>query len=178
MKAAIVFLVLIFSIIACTDKYSYKQQSKARVSESEFILNKVVYDSIQVFVRANIQANLRSELYLLEFIDNKSDSMNYILTTLLKKSIPNKYRLCKYIYNIDSSILIINDSNALIDKNLMPKNQLSDIVGLHFSDDTGDVIFNPAIWKLSIIGNKVFVDRFYGQIEAEKKILPAKKFRP
>src|SRR5690606_13136299 len=104
MKAAIVFLVLIFSIIACTDKYSYKQQSKARVSESEFILNKVVYDSIQVFVRANIQANLRSELYLLEFIDNKSDSMNYILTTLLKKSIPNKYRLCKYIYNIDSSI--------------------------------------------------------------------------
>ena len=175
MKRVTIFLVSIFYLISCKEMVYNNQQIGVKTYEA--ILNMDVYDSIQVFVEANIQANLRSELYLLEFIDNKSDSINYMLTTLLKKSIPNKYRSCPFVYNKDSSILIINDINVLSGENLK-FNHLSDILGLHFSDDTGDIIFNPTTWKLSIVGNKVFVDRFYGQLEADKKILPAKKFRP
>jgi hypothetical protein len=91
----------------------------------ELKINSNVYDSIQTFVGVNQKANMRSEVYLLDFLYKTPDSTCYQLTTLLKKSINKKYKNSFYMYNIDSSLLIINDFNNKIYDNSNIKISLS-----------------------------------------------------
>ena len=176
MKKAI-WCMLLFPFIGCIDQN--KPASGRNTCEFELKMNKNIYDSIQVFVSVNVRNNLRSEVYLLKFIDNRSDSVDYILTTLKKEHISEEYKSSTYFYNKDSSLLIVKNSNDRLFNDSNIENKLEKLDNVRFLKKIDSGIFNPLVWKLTMVEDKILIDRFYGAKEAEKNvIIPKTPFRP
>jgi hypothetical protein len=174
MKKA-VWCILFFPFIGCIDQN--KPTSGREVCELK--MNKNIYDSVQTFVNINVRNNLRSEIYLLKFIDNRSDSVDYVLTTLKKEHISEEYKNSTYFYNKDSSLLIVKNSSDWLFNDSNIGNKLEKLDNVRFLKEIDSGIFNPLIWKLTMVEDKIFIDRFYGAKEAEKNvIIPKTPFRP
>jgi len=171
MKKVLSYILLFFA-------FGCQNVDESTIKTTEPKMNKAVYASIQVFVNANIAANSRSEVYLVEFIGQRSDSIDYKITTLIKKAIPARYKNSLYFYNVDSSLLIVSDNNLPLYEWPDFDNFLHRATGVQFSEDTTNLIFDPPIWRLSLVGKKVYIDKSYGAQEAEKRILPVEKFNP
>ncbi len=141
-------------------------------------LNNVVYDSVQVFVDSIIATNSQSKYYLLKYLEQNSDSMIYLITTLSQKAMPSKYKNCLYYYNKDSSLLLVEGFDLNLFEDLEVKNILSNNSKVKFSDEIVSEIFEPLVWKFSVVKGEIYIDKLYGKQNADIKVLEVEKFKP
>jgi len=141
-------------------------------------VNKTLYDTIQNFEKFNVANNYRPSLYLLDFLNKKNDTINFILTTIISKQEIEKHFGCPSFYNLDSSVLIIDNGTQLvfseqINKNLLPDKSEVEII------NEGDILYSPLFWRIFYVKNKLYVDREYGIYNSQvKTVVPFYKFRP
>lgn len=141
-------------------------------------LNNRVYDSVQVFVDSIIASNYQSKYYILKYLEQSSDSMIYLITTVPSKAIPSKYRNCLYYYNKDSSLLLVEGFDLNLFESFEVENILSNNSEVKFSDENVSEIFNPIVWKFSVVKGVIYIDKFYGKQNASIEVLEVEKYQP
>ncbi|MNT59524.1 hypothetical protein D3C72_1970440 [compost metagenome] len=135
-----------------------------------------LFDSIQVFVKYNLDNNLRSEFHLLSLESYQNDTFTFALTSVLKNKARSEYGKCNYFINsIDNSILIIDDKlNYLYTP--LNNSMVSELLGNSINDSEHMSTFNPLIWKVYVTKGKVIMDKLYGQPSESQILTPKKKF--
>lgn len=160
---------VLFAFLSC--KGETPSQTQTGNMNNQLLLKQPIYDSIQTFVDFNKDANTnwRSQYYLLEFHAYRTDTLDFILTTIHEKALDNYYLNCPFFYIKDSCILIINNgSSTLFDNDIT--HPLSEIIKVK-NENNAPVIYNPFLWKLSIVKhNQIIIDRLFGAKEAEKRV--------
>lgn len=141
---------------------------------NQLLLKQPIYDSIQTFVDFNKEANTNfdAQYYLLEFYAYKADTLDFVLTTVQKKTLEDYYLSCPYFYNKDSTILLVNNGhNALFGNKGV--SLLSEITSRSPKEIPNT--YNPFLWKLSIVNNnQIIIDRLFFSQEGKKKIKSVK----
>jgi hypothetical protein len=161
---------VLFSFLSCRGEFH--PQTPTDNMNNQLLLKQPIYDSIQTFVDFNKLANTNfdAQYYLLEFYAYRTDTLDFILTTIHKKTLDNYYLHCPFFYNKDSSILIINNgSNALFDNDVTHSLTEITIAG---NKNNEPVIYNPFLWKLTIVNhNQIIIDRLFGAKEVKKNVI-------
>lgn len=164
-----IFLSVFFS---CSNNKNNNKEIMPRT-----VLDARLFDSIQVFVKHNLDNNLRSEFHLLSLENYKNDTFTFILTSVLKDMAFHKYRNCIYLNNrIDHSLLIIDDKlNYVYSSSNYPV--VTDLIASRSDTNKYSMTFNPLVWKIYVTKNQIVMDKLYGQRVNENQILiPSKKF--
>lgn len=166
---------LLLALIGCTT-----QNPKKMIHDNvqTGVLNSRLFDSVQVFVKENLNNNYLSQHHLLSLESYYKDSFALILTSITKEETYNKYKEFHYLNNkIDTSILILNDQyNLLFEGRKLPV--VSNLFNSNMDMAQNSVTLNPLIWKLIVTKDTILIDKFYGKKEAETQVLiPKNKFK-
>lgn len=135
-----------------------------------------IYDSVQKLVAYGKDYWPSNSFYVLEYLANRNDSIDLKLT-VLPNQIERRFLNYCYLYNDDSTFLLVSKGNPLLSPAV--DNRIGDVIDNNIVRDSVFAIFNPPIWRLVITHEGVLLDRAYGAEEAEKReIHPTVRFVP
>lgn len=161
MRISLLILLTAILLFSCADRNEkYSSYSKG--------LKKPIYDSVQSLVKYGKEYWPDHKFYLLESLTPSKGSIELKLT-LLPKEIERRFLSYCYLYNEDSTLLLVAKNNPFLSK--LVNTRLRNVIDTSIVKDSVFVIFNPPIWKLTIINNKIIVDRNYSEKEARKRVV-------
>lgn len=153
------------------------QRTTIEATKQDVFLDKTLYDSIQNFVSFHHKWNLRSDIFLLEILDQQQDTTNFVLTTILSKQDIERHIGCPSFYNKDSSVVIVDNKSQLLFDQRASAGDLYKKIGNNHPDEAQMPLYNPLSWKVSFVKGQVLVDRDYGRTHSPVAA-PKAEFHP